>query len=407
MRNTWLRRVAFWSALAVVGLAGRPALANGLFGRRAGFVTTEFIAVAPTAYYMPTSYLVPTVYAAPVVETSYVVTAASHVVPTVYAATSYVVPTMYLAPTSYVVPTSYVLSDPFVPTSLVEYLPTSYECCLSVPVVSSGDPCGVPVSAPAAAATPSTPAGKGTDEGTSSAVKQPPSTLDSIPANEPAGPAQGESSAVKPPPTNVQKPAAGSPGIALPPESNVVSPPAAPVPDRDLGTTGATPVTPPAPINSTPAPKGATAPATPTVPSPPVAPGGDLQLPIEPAPGAVLRESRRPVFSAVSRSATQPFRHPMKNGNLTALQGKVVADGNREPEDGVRVTLSNRRQTFADRVVTTDALGRYAVWLPDGDWTVRIESRSGRTYTVSQLTVVEGQITDDQGRDVPSLTISR
>jgi hypothetical protein len=89
------------------------------------------------------------------------------------------------------------------------------------------------------------------------------------------------------------------------------------------------------------------------------------------------------------------------------LEGKVVASENGQPEEGVRVTLTNRMGTYSDRVVTTDAFGRYAVRMPDGDWTVKVTMPSGRTYAVSQLVVSNGQITDDQGRDVPSLRITR
>ena len=73
----------------------------------------------------------------------------------------------------------------------------------------------------------------------------------------------------------------------------------------------------------------------------------------------------------------------------------------------MRVTVSNRVGTFADRVAVTDAFGRYAVRLPDGDWTVKVTSASGKVYSVSEVTVSGGQISDELGRDVPTLTINR
>jgi hypothetical protein len=94
-------------------------------------------------------------------------------------------------------------------------------------------------------------------------------------------------------------------------------------------------------------------------------------------------------------------------GTPGVLEGKVVALENSRPLEGVRVTLANRLGIFADKVVLSDAYGRYAVRVPDGDWTVKVTMPSGRTYAVSQLTVSGGKISDDQGRDVPSLIITR
>jgi hypothetical protein len=89
------------------------------------------------------------------------------------------------------------------------------------------------------------------------------------------------------------------------------------------------------------------------------------------------------------------------------LEGKVVSAESGRPEANVRVIVSHHSERFDDRVAMTDALGRYAVNLPEGDWTVRVEMPSRRTYPVSDVTVSGGQITDNGGRDVPSLIIKR
>jgi hypothetical protein len=47
------------------------------------------------------------------------------------------------------------------------------------------------------------------------------------------------------------------------------------------------------------------------------------------------------------------------------------------------------------------------VKLPEGDWTVKVAMPSGRVYEVSQITISGGQITDNFGRDIPSLIITR
>jgi len=89
------------------------------------------------------------------------------------------------------------------------------------------------------------------------------------------------------------------------------------------------------------------------------------------------------------------------------LVGKVKARDTSEPEEGVRVFVSNRENTSERREALTDALGRFAIRVPDGDWTVSVTMPSGRVYSVSQIIVTNGQITDERGRDVPSLVITR
>jgi DNA-binding cell septation regulator SpoVG len=89
------------------------------------------------------------------------------------------------------------------------------------------------------------------------------------------------------------------------------------------------------------------------------------------------------------------------------LFGRVKARDNDEPEEGVRVTISSRMNAYEDRVTLTDAFGRFAVKIPDGDWSVNVTMPSGRAYSVSQITVSNGLINDDIGRDIPSLVITR
>jgi hypothetical protein len=85
----------------------------------------------------------------------------------------------------------------------------------------------------------------------------------------------------------------------------------------------------------------------------------------------------------------------------------VKARTSSEPEQGVQVTVSSRTNAFVDRFKLTDEDGRFAIQVPDGDWTVKVTMPSGRVYPVSQITVSNGLITDDIGRDIPSLIITR
>jgi hypothetical protein len=111
-----------------------------------------------------------------------------------------------------------------------------------------------------------------------------------------------------------------------------------------------------------------------------------------------FRQSRKPVSGAL----------PLPRGRIAnILEGKVVSSETREAEENVRIIVSNRAGGFTDRVATTDAYGRYAVRLPDGDWTVKVAMPSGRVYAVSEITISGGQIVDNRGREIPSLTITR
>jgi hypothetical protein len=99
------------------------------------------------------------------------------------------------------------------------------------------------------------------------------------------------------------------------------------------------------------------------------------------------------------------YQRTAERGDLNILEGKVIADRTGHPEEGVMVTAASKEGVH--RSVTTDALGRYVFRLADGEWTIDVYVPSGRRYTVSRLIVNGGQIADDLGRDIPTLTITR
>jgi Carboxypeptidase regulatory-like domain len=393
MRTSW-RGVVVLGSLGVLPWWDARAFANGHYGRGQAYptgyvVAAEYVTAVPTTYVVPSASFVPTVYAR-----SYT---AFELVPTVYRPR----PTAYVRPAAYFYPIAWV-SPAWVATS-------SSECC---------DPCATTAAASVSVgngdggrsrsfSTPPAPTKSGKAAGESSAVK-PPASLDSGPPRIGSG-GVPETTAKREP---VSPPPAAAASAAGPVDSSVPTPPSAPVPERDLGT----PIT-PVPPEKKPADLGAAPEAKPlpqagnpgTDPSkakPPVAPGGDpppVELPPPAGEEAVRREVQRPLIRS---RTTQPYVRSAKKGDLNVLEGRVVADAG-SPEAGVLVTVENALGTFTDRVATTDALGHYAVRLPDGDWTVKVTMPSGRSYAVSRLTVSGGQISDDLGRDVPSLTITR
>jgi hypothetical protein len=126
--------------------------------------------------------------------------------------------------------------------------------------------------------------------------------------------------------------------------------------------------------------------------------GTPAPAPAPEAGPATFRQARKPVAPTIA-----PPRGRISN----ILEGKVVSSETREAEENVRIILSSRTGAFTDKVALTNAYGRYAVRLPDGDWTVKVAMPSGRVYAVSEITISGGQIVDNLGREIPSLTITR
>jgi hypothetical protein len=136
--------------------------------------------------------------------------------------------------------------------------------------------------------------------------------------------------------------------------------------------------------------------APPTAPAAPADSGLGAPPPIGPS-GETRRDSMRP-----STYATRPARASFRN----VLIGTVNSSSAGQPEEDVRVSVRNI-STGSGKSTTTNAFGRFAVSLADGDWAVDVTMPSGRVYEVSRLRVSDGLITDSQGRRVPTLDITR
>ncbi len=390
MRSMWSACVSGLLAFGLLPMLSLEASANWFFGRYHGVAPTTYVETYPTSYVevlprsylLPTSYFVPTTYLAPtsyVVPTTYVETVpASYFVPTSWVAPvvtrTYVQRPIYAYPTSYVVPSSYVYPTAF-RDEAVDL------CCATAS--------SAPVATAATKAVPKPPA-----------PATPPAVLDSEPVT-PVGGGGGNSDAANTttfpkksaPEATVRRESAPAPEPGKKPavtkdapktntaDASEITPPSVPVPDKE-GT----------PANPNPGRV------------PPVAPGEDPIPPVVlPEGETTKRDSMKPVLSGVPK----PYRRTTRKGDLNVLEGLVLSSDDGAPEEGVKVMLTNRAANGQTKQVVSDNLGRYAVRLPDGVWAVQVTTAGGKVYEISKLVVKEGQIIDDLGRDIPSLTITR
>lgn len=419
--------------LALLVLAFGPARVRAvevLYLETVDWVPTARVLTVPTSYVVASSYVVPT----------------SYVIPTVYA-TSYLTETAFLTPTTYLEPTFYetrfqrrgLFGRRLVETTRAYYMPTTayypttyyYPTTFYSPTVleravvpteyvatSATVYCGevVATTAPLVRSYPVERVPAVTSTAPRSSPRSRPSRVQSESAEE-----ESISSNVEPAPELPQRET--RPEASRATQNPAESPPAPPVPAREQTSAPRPGPASAAPKSATPAGGGTSTPGGPaaggsaqprtkpaaTTPGqtdlPPLAPSEDGDL--QPAPGADKRgpgsgtlqyETKKPVLST-----PRTIRSAARN----VLFGRVKSRDTDEPEEGVQVMISSRMNSFQDRVALSDAFGRFAVKVPDGDWTVKVTMPSGRVYSVSEITVSNGLITDDNGRDIPSLVITR
>lgn len=373
-------------------------------------VTVPTSYVAATSFVVPASYVIPTAYT-----TAYV------------AETAFVEPTTYLSPTYYetrlrrrglfgrrLVETTrayYMPTTAYYPTTHYYYYPTTYTTSAIVDravvpsgyVVASSACCGTEIVASSTPTVRTLPAEPST---TSVPKAKKPAVIQSKPEEE----VEPISSTVSPPPAEEPRPRVES-SRSAPAAGKTESPPTPPTPNREQSTAApnkpasAQPKAATAPPNS---PAGNDAQELPPVQPAPARIPGAVEPPVAPADGFDLRSADEGSAGApIRREARKPTTYTPRPEFRNILFGNVKARTSGDPQEGVRVTLSSRTNAFEDRVQETDAAGRFAVRVPDGDWTVKVTMPSGRTYPVSQITVSNGAITDDDGRDIPSLVITR
>ena len=353
-------------AMSILSLNRAQARAQEvLYLEAADWIPTASVLTMPTSYVAAGAYVFPTSYAVPTVYATAYLTESAPDTPTTYLAPSYVDPTTFRS--------SAIVDAAVMPTLYART--TSTRCCgevVDTPIVRD-----LPASSePARSTVAASPAAR-----SATAIEQP-SRSNCLPA--PQLPRR-EQSTVRSTPSapTAAKPAAQGQGVD---DLDTVTDPAA-----ELKST----TRPGPPASAAPAP-GAEVPR-------PVAPteGEELQPVLDqtaPRTSGQRRDSQRPV-----PTTPRSIRPELRN----VLFGRVKARDTSEPEEGVRVSISNRQDTSERREALTDAFGRFAIRVPDGDWTVSVTMPSGRVYSVSQIIVSNGQITDEIGRDVPSLVITR
>ena len=381
-----------------------------LYLEAADTISTASVLTMPTSYVAARAYLFPTSYAAPTVYATAYLTESALVAPTTYLAPSYYETTFrrrglfgrklvatsraFYFPTNAYYPTTYYSPITFGSSAIVDaaVMPTMYarttstRCCgevVDTPIVTD-----LPASSePAWSTVAASPAAR-YDHREQPLVWSEQAERDSIPANI------SELSASQLPrrEQSIVRSTLSAPTAAKP---------AAQGQGDDLDT-----VTDPAAEF-----KSATQPGPPASAAP--APGAEVPRPVAPTQGEELqpvpnqtapprsgqrRDSQRPVLTT-----PRYIRPELRN----VLFGRVEARDTSEPEEEVRVSISNRQNASERREALTDAFGRFAMKVPDGDWTVSVTMPSGRVDDVRQISVRNGQITDEIGRDVPSLVITR
>ncbi len=131
-------------------------------------------------------------------------------------------------------------------------------------------------------------------------------------------------------------------------------------------------------------------------------PPGDDPLNSDPLPGTPPEPADA---GGIQHTVNKPVAKAIKP--KAVLEGIVTDSTSKDPEEGVRVVLMNRTKLYVDRAQKTDAKGRYAISVPDGDWTVLVTSAANKLYSVTNITVAGSQISDANGKVLDSLDIQR
>jgi hypothetical protein len=375
--------------LAALAVAGWPrgADAHGHFRSRyetvyAAPVETVYVAPVATVLVEPTTYVVPTEYvvrSAPLVPTSYLVAGPRR--PGLFGA---LLPTRYyrVTETAYALPTRYIATSlttfdlPIVETSaklccdLPRVTTTSASCCGTEEVVREGEiryESSAPVVRKAAPVESS--------ESRSGEITSTPQSQ-SPPARDPVRPERGQ---------DVDVPAAEEPGM---PKEGLDGGRNTATPKSDAATGSNAAASPPA---------GTQPPSAPAAPKAAPAPGAEQ--PMEDPFKIESLDNIKP--TSFRRSA----RRDTPNEAGAVVEGRVILEGDRSPDAGVSVVMVDANGKQTNRLATTDALGRFALFAPDGTWELTVVDSAGERYYYGDFAVAEGVVRSSNGKVFPNFTL--
>lgn len=376
------------AALAVAAWP-READATGHFRGRyetvyAAPVETVYVAPTATVLVEPTAYVVPTEYyvarPAPLVPTSYVVAGPRRpgllgaLLPTRYyrvTETAYAMPTRYIA-------TSLTTFDlPIVETSarlccdLPRVTTTSSSCCGTSEVVSDGE----------------------IRYESSAAVAAPRKSAPVESAAPRSGEITSEPRSSSPPAADAVKPERGNGAAGDPAE------PAFPKDGLDGGRNTATPKADAGAGGNNPA---AAVPSGNQGQTPPAAPAGTPKA----APEAEQPMEDPFKIESLDKITPTSFRRSARrdtpNEAGAVIEGRVLLEGDRSPDPGVSVVLTDANKKQSNRLATTDALGRFALFAPDGTWEMTVVDTEGERFYYGDFAVAEGIVRNSNSGRIQS-----
>ena len=117
----------------------------------------------------------------------------------------------------------------------------------------------------------------------------------------------------------------------------------------------------------------------------PVPDRGDLTPPADP----------KTALSSAVRPHEAAFRVPLPRSGIA--DGEVVSGTTGQAMSDLRIIASQRLRprVFTDREAQTDALGRFGIKLPAGDWAIKGVRSDGKIFSVKNIAVGSGSITSD------------
>ena len=365
-------------------------------------IYVDSVLTTPTVYLAPTSSVVRTVDVVPTVYTPTSLYATSYapvydLAPTAYyTPTAYFTPTVYnIAPTAYYTPTAFVETvgvarryrrGLFGRTRVIDYAvePTTYVLPTSMSYVPTSAVLGSPVVATSMLASP-------VIETSATLCGEPARVVTGLVTAAPAPTAGGRAAG----------PAAAAPErrsepvvVSVPKDGGEPPLNERPAPPQrvDQGRAPARPEPVAQPEPAAPAPAPAVAPAQRAADSPPPA-----QDPVPPLPNEL---GDQPAAPRIVQKPVPP--------TFGLLRGEVLS-GFKHPEQGVKIRVSSRTdpEQFKARTAETDVGGFFALYIPPGDWSIQVATLAGRFEKVQDIVVMGGEVTTEEGRPVPILTINR